>query len=363
MKGDMQTCRALTFESSTSRDLVLTLMHRGNFNYIAPFILSLKRTGFRGSTAVFTSNVDKECIEQLQDCGVIVVPFRFTGREIRQPLSRAWPLWRWFFSTSAPRAAKMWLAHAVFHLYYRRHLVYLEFLDRHVADFDRVLLADCKDVFFQSDPFAWDWTPGVHFFLEEPAHRIGDCPVHREWFRRLFGPSFIESHAQNIPACAGTTFGDMAGIRQYLDLMVTTTMQAVELDKLFGGDQGVHNYILLEKLLTNVIVHENGCGPVLTMKMMDESDWQVDAQGAVRIGDGILVPVLHQYDCFPALKARLVSSLETVSQIPISDAVPSVVRAGEVVPARSPSPAINAQSAPRELNAQPLAPAPNPLPG
>jgi hypothetical protein len=199
----------------------------------------------------------------------------------------------------------------------------------------------------------------VHFFLEEPEHRMGDCPVHREWFRRLFGPSFIESHAQRIPACAGTTFGDMAGIRQYLDLMVTVTMQAVELDKLFGGDQGVHNYILLQKLLNNVAVHENGSGPVLTMKKMKESDWQVDAQGAVLIGDGVLVPVLHQYDCFPALKARLMSSLETAGRIAVSDAVPSAVRAGDGAPARQSSPAINApgedRSAPRELNPQPLA--------
>ena len=78
------------------------------------------------------------------------------------------------------------------------------------------------------------------------------------------------------------------------------------------------------------------------------------------IGDGVLVPVLHQYDCFPALKARLMSSLETVGQIAVCDAVQSAVRAGDSALARQSSPAINAsgedRSAPRELNPQSLAP-------
>ena len=322
MKGFMQPCRTMPVQSSTSRDLVLTLMHRGDFNYIAPFVLSLKKSGYRGSTVVFTSEVDELSMAQLRSCGVIVIPFHFSGQASRQPLSRPWPLWRWFFSTGAPRPAKLWLAHAVFHLYYRRHLLYLQFLDQHAADFDRILLADGKDVFFQADPFAWNWTSGVHFFLEEAAHRMGDCPVHREWFRRLFGPSFIESHAHRIPACAGTTFGDMAGIRQYLHLMITITMQTLELDKLGGGDQAVHNYILIHKLIDNITVHENGRGPVLTMKVMKESDLLTDAQGAAVNGNGVVVPVLHQYDYFPALKARLMSTLQSPDRIAVFDTVP-----------------------------------------
>ncbi|HTV40400.1 MAG TPA: hypothetical protein VMF08_07490 [Candidatus Sulfotelmatobacter sp.] len=353
----MQTCKTMTFESSTTRDLVLTLMHHGDFNYIAPFILSLKKSGFRGSTVLFASNVDKESIEQLRGLGVIIVPFHFSGGGIRQRRSRPWPLWRWFFSTSAPRTVKIWLAHAVFHLYYRRYLLYLDFLEQHAANFDRVLLADSKDVFFQADPFAWDWTPGVHFFLEEPGHQMGDCPVHLEWFRRLFGPSFIESHRQRVPACAGTTFGDMAGIRQYLDLMVTITMQTLELGKLFGGDQGVHNYILRQKLM-NITVHENRHGPVMTMKLMKESDWQLDSQGALLNDDGGLVPVLHQYHYFPALKARLMNSLEPAGRIAFSDAVPSAVLAGGA-PARQASPATNAAGI--SVSPQPLASASNVL--
>lgn len=327
MKGNMQPCRTMTLQSSTSRDLVLTLMHRGDFNYIAPFVLSLKKSGFRGSTVVFTSDVDKESMEQLRCCGVITVPFRFSGLATRQHLSRPWPLWRWFFSTAAPRPAKRWLAHAVFHLNYRRHVLYLEFLEKHAADFDRILLADCKDVFFQLDPFAWNWTAGVHFCLEEASHRMGDDPVHREWFSRLFGPYFLDLHAQRVPACAGTTFGDMADMRQYLELMVSTSMQTLELGKLACGDQAVHNYILIQKLMSNITLHENRRGPVLTMQMMKESDLRMGAHGAVLNDDGFIVPLLHQYNYFPALQARLLSSLQPADRITFSDTIPYAVRA------------------------------------
>lgn len=119
----------------------------------------------------------------------------------------------------------------------------------------------------------------------------------------------------------------MTGIRQYLDLMITTTMQTFQLGKLWGGDQGVHNYILLQKLMSNIIVHENGRGPVLTMKMMKESALQMDAQGTVLNGDGVRMPVLHQYDYFPAIKARLISSLQTFGPIAVPESVPPAIPA------------------------------------
>lgn len=334
--------------ASTSRDVVMTIMHRGDFNYIAPFVLSLKKSGFRGSTVIFASHVDRTTIEQLHDCGVVVVPFRFSGKRCRQHLSRPWPLWRWFFSTRAPRSSKIWLAHAVFHLFYRRHILYLEFLEKHAADFNRVLTADAKDVFFQDDPFAWNWTPGLHFFLEEGHHRLGECRVHREWFRRQFGPAFIEPHVHRVPACAGTTFGDMASMRQYLNLMIATTMKTLELGKLWGGDQGIHNYILINKLMNNITVHDNRHGPVLTMSVMDESEFEFDAQGALLNDDHVVVPVLHQYDHFPALTARLMKSLENAAPIAVSDtvlAVPVVrtvptARAARAVPTARAVPAV-----------------------
>src|SRR5271169_5173565 len=94
---------------STSRDLILAALHQRNFDSVAPFVLSLKRTGFQGRTVLFVSRVNLESQEKLRQQGVIVIPFHFSGKRDRQPLARLWPLWRRYFATQASLAAKAWL--------------------------------------------------------------------------------------------------------------------------------------------------------------------------------------------------------------------------------------------------------------
>lgn len=292
-----------------ARDLILTTLYRADFAYIAPFVRSLKRTGYAGQLVVFASAVDGETCAKLRELGVSVVPFHSSGEHGRQRLARLWPLWRWYFSTRASSAAKEKLAHRVFHLHYRRHLLYLQYLREQDGRFDRVMLADARDVVFQADPFSWNPRPGVHFVLEEMQVRIGRCRFHRRWMSRQFGQAYVEQHADETVTCAGTTFGDAASILQYLQLMVATTMKARKLAKIRGGDQGIHNYLLLEKLLPNSIVHPNRRAPVLTLGAMRWDQLQFNAAGLVVGADGVPVPVLHQYDRIPELREHLLAQL------------------------------------------------------
>ena len=295
--------------NSTSRDLILATLHQRNFDAVAPFVLSLKRTGYQGRLVLFTSRVSAEAQAELRQHGVKVVPFHFSGKHDRQPLARVWPLWRWYFASGASPSAKARLAHRVLHLRYRRYLLYAEFLQQHGANFDRVLLADCTDVFFQADPFAWAWSPGVHFFMEEQGLHLGDCRLHRLWLGCQVGKEFVERHAGENISCSGTTFGDTANIREYLAQMISATMRARNLAKISGGDQAIHNYLLIEKKLKNVIVHPNRRSAVLTMGVMRMDDFQMNDQGTVLNEDRSVPPVLHQYDRLPELKNRLLASL------------------------------------------------------
>jgi hypothetical protein len=293
--------------NSTPRDLILAALHQRNFDAVAPFVLSLKRTGYQGRLVLFISRVSPAAHAELLRHGVDVMPFHFSGKRDRQPLARLWPLWRRFFASSASASAKTWLAHRVFHLRYRRYLLYAEFLQQHGADYDRVLLADSTDIFFQADPFAWDWSPGLHFFLEEEEKRLGACRLHRLWLGCQFGQEFVEHHAGETVSCSGTTFGDTASIREYLAQMVAVTMQAGNLAKISGGDQGIHNFLLIEKKLKNITVHPNRRSPVLTMGVMHAGDFQINNEGFVLNENGDVPPVLHQYDRLPELKKRLLA--------------------------------------------------------
>ena len=296
-------------QGSTPRDLILALLHRQNFNAVAPFVRSLKRTGYRGRLVMFTSQIGPDGEAELRREGVEVMPFHFSGKKDRQPLARLWPLWRWYFASGASAASKERLAHRVLHVRYRRYLLYAEYLRQHAPDYDRILLADSTDLVFQADPFAWDWTPGLHHFLEETKNRLGACRLHRLWLSCQVGPEFVELHSEEVVSCSGTTFGDTASIREYLAQMVAAMMRARNLGKISGGDQGIHNYLRLEKKLKNLAIHANRHGPVLTMGVMQPGDYQLSSAGLVLNEDGSVPPVLHQYDRLPELKKRLQNGL------------------------------------------------------
>ncbi len=293
---------------STPRDLILATLHRGEFATVEPFVRSLKRTGYAGQTVFFTSQVGSTTEAELRLNGADVVPFHFLGKRDRQPLARLWPLWRRYFASGASASAKTWLAHRVLHLRYRRYWLYAEFLRQHAADFDRVMLTDSRDVFFQADPFSWEMSPGVHCVLEEPQVRLGHCPLHRRWLGFQFGREFVKQHAERTASCSGTTFGDTASILEYLAQMKTVIMQARSLAKISGGDQGIHNFLLIEKKLKHVTIHANRRGPVLTMGVMQAGDYRLNSAGRALNDDGGVPPVLHQYDRLPELKKHLLAN-------------------------------------------------------
>jgi len=291
------------------RDIILTTLHRASFAYIAPFVLSLKSTGYTGQLAVFASTVEEETCAKLRELGATIVPFHFSGKRERQRLAWLWPLWRRCFSICTSQSTREKLAHQVLPLRYRRYLLYLQYLRYHGARFDRVMLSDAKDVVFQLDPFSWNPEPGVHFLLEEAQVRIGHCDLHRLWMSHQFGEDYVERHAEATVTCSGTTFGDTANILKYLECMVTTMMEAKDLATICGGDQGIHNYLLLEKLLPKGVVHPNRHAPVLTLGVMRWDQVRLDGHGLVVNETGAPVPVLHQYDRIPELKKHLLARL------------------------------------------------------
>jgi len=298
-------------QSSTSRDLILTLLHRQSFNAVAPFVRSLKRTGFQGRLVMFTSQVGGETEAELRKLGVDVMSFHFSGKKDRQPLARLWPIWKWYFASGASAESKARLAHRVLHVRYRRYLLYSEYLQQPGADFDRILLADSTDIIFQADPFAWEWSPGVHYFLEEAKNKLGSCKLHRLWLGCQFGSDFVDRYAQEIVSCSGTTYGDTASIRAYLSQMVAAMLRARNLAKISGGDQGIHNYVRLEKKLDNIILHPNRSGAVMTMGVMQAGDFRLNGSETVLNEDDTVPPVLHQYDRLPELKKKLQTKLAT----------------------------------------------------
>jgi hypothetical protein len=275
--------------------LILTTIHRLRAAAVAPFFLSLRRTSFRGDLVVFASGVDTESVAQLKRWGARVMPFFFPGKHVSNRAARLWWIWKRIFASDISERAKERLAHIVFHLFYRRHLLYLQFLRKHGDQYSKVFLTDCRDVFFQADPFGWNQAPGLHVFLEEEANKLGVCTHHIRWITSQFGSEMLERWTEMTVSCAGTVFGDVPGMMHYLAQMVLRTMGVKSLQAA-DGDQGVHNYLVLEGAFPRVTVHKNRRGPVMTLGPVRMSSLRFNRDGRVIDEAGVVVPVLHQYD-------------------------------------------------------------------
>ncbi|MEO8352977.1 MAG: hypothetical protein ABI680_14685 [Chthoniobacteraceae bacterium] len=291
------------------RNLILTVAHRIKFPSIKPFFRSLRRTEFSGDLVVFGSGLDAETIRQIESFGGELIRFRFPGRHVSNRAARLWGLWKPLFASRLAQRNKERLAHAVFHLFYRRHLLYLDFLRAHENDYDKILLTDCRDVFFQADPFGWDQSPGLHVFLEEESNKLGTCKHHIRWLTSAYGADTLAQWRDNTVSCAGTVFGDTESIVRYLEQMVVETMKVKTL-KEADGDQGIHNYLIHASLLSGITVHNNRCQPITTLGLVPKERLRFDPEGYLLDVDGAIVPVLHQYDRDKQLEARLLSQLE-----------------------------------------------------
>jgi hypothetical protein len=280
-----------------SRDVIFTTLYRIRFEAVAPFIFSLRHTGYNGEVVAFATMMDEEVVAKLRHHGVTVVPFTHHWRIVKR-IVRLWPLWWRVFASNASQATKEKLAHLVFHLFYRRHLLYLQFLRQNQSKYDRVFLTDSRDVYFQANPFSWNPESGLHFFLEEASNKIGESSDHVRWLKSQFGQKVLDELARETISCAGTTMGDTVSIMEYLSRMVALSMNAFSLRE-HDGDQGIHNYIFYEKILPEIIIHENRRGPVMTLGAMKPQNVRLNAQGWVINDDGQIPAVLHQYDRHP----------------------------------------------------------------
>jgi len=293
----------------STRNAIFTTLHGVSYEFVRLFIESLKQTGFKGKLIAFVSAVDEDSLTKLKSAGVWTVPFYFPGKHVRQRwCARLTPLWRLVFAGNALLPQKEKLAHILFHLYFRRHLLYLDFLRAHRTEFDRVFLTDCRDVYFQADPFSWDPEPGVHLFFEEASHIIGKCPTHRRWFMSMYGQETFSEMSNNTISCAGTTFGDTESLIKYLSLMVHYSMHIRSFEQ-HDGDQAVHNYLLHKNLIPSVCVHDNRTGPVFTMGAVPPEEIRFDERNLIVNDINQVIPVLHQYDRIKGLPESLAQKL------------------------------------------------------
>jgi len=170
-----------------------------------------------------------------------------------------------------------------------------EFLKARQGDYDRVLFADIRDTIFQSNPFAIIDGPGLFTAMEKNV--IRDCGWNTGWIRDCFSKEVLERVKPKRIVCSGVSLATMDSALQYLQayahIMNTELFRKCERN---GVDQGIHNVIVYEKLVTNVTLFTQEDGPIAHLQSGLVKPKVDGVHFEVRNRKFSAIPVVHQYD-------------------------------------------------------------------
>ncbi len=246
---------------------------------LAPFVNSLKATGYRGDLVLIVSraNIDAATIKTLESQGVILESFE---------------TWRMM-----PVC-----------IHFARYLKYLEYLIEN--PYRRIFLTDTRDVIFQADPFAGVADESLFVFAEDQSVAIGNCADNAKWVREAFGLHKLGEIRDRRISCSGTTMGSHSGIMRYLSTMIEAATRAKpESLRIDGIDQGLHNAIIHDGALKDFRLLENQ-HHVATLGHVKPDRVSLSSDGKVINADGTMSAVVHQYDYpgFEAIKAAVMKN-------------------------------------------------------
>jgi hypothetical protein len=215
-------------------------------------------------------------------------------------LTAAYPVLRIGYTREECQELRREIGKLVVHAHSSRYLQYLDFLKNQSAQYDKVMLTDVRDVCFQTDPFPRIPDNQLWMFEEEGVDTIGSSERNRCWVQATFGKNILRQITDNRVINSGITIGSFANILGYLKAMEPELLARTPV---YIPDQGIHNalaYLGAFQHLNPVIV-KNGDGPVLTVGMMQDSQFSLDDSGRLVDSVGVPYSVIHQFDRHPRL--------------------------------------------------------------
>jgi len=181
------------------------------------------------------------------------------------------------------------------------------------ARYGRVWMADVRDSYFQLDPFAMlpAGQAGFLTFKGVEDKLIRDCGWNGKWIEDCFSRSTYDRVANNQIICSGVSMGDTSSVYEYLGLMsgvISNTGAASQaLGSKFpdcernGVDQGVHNVLVHQKMIPNMVTYDHQSGPVANLQARLSTVRGMEVHNK----QNEKVAVVHQYDRVPDLQRAL----------------------------------------------------------
>ena len=166
--------------------------------------------------------------------------------------------------------------------------LFREYLRNTTIEYDFVMIADLRDVEFQSDPSLIEHSE-LDCYMEDDHFTLGSEPYNKFWIERIAaGEDCSEILTKNI-SCSGIMIGSQAGIMYYLDTLINFIDETK--NYWWGIHQGAHNWLIYnEKLKCRLIPNESS--PVYTVGLTPVTVYQHKIYNR----KFALPPIIHQHD-------------------------------------------------------------------
>ena len=170
---------------------------------------------------------------------------------------------------------------------------FLDYLEAHGDEYERVFVCDTRDLIFQSDVFApfKDCVNWLGYSTELPT--IGkERTYNYPWIEICFGKAEADKLSDKKIICAGgAAIGSTEEVKTFLESMLSTNSRK----DMLGSDQATMNYLIYNKLfpIKNLIENDVDTGEIVTNGFVKNAKTRDDK---ILRGDGGVPAVVHQYD-------------------------------------------------------------------
>lgn len=243
---------------------------RHPFRRLAPFVASIRHIAPTAVVCLIVEEVSAETIDQLRAHDIIVERSSQAGQSRMPPLAS-------------------------------RYFSYQDFLIRHGAAYDRVMLTDPASVVCQADPFAQPLP--AELVYSSAGRRIGDV----QWLCDAITQTYGDAVAANIRDCraasARATIGTSQGMQRYLSAM---TRELGGRTLVTGAaDEAVHNYVAHMRTLSGAWLDPDDRFAAVANAVPDHRLAVGDAGVLI---DGSLTPVISHWSGNPRVRQHVASA-------------------------------------------------------
>jgi len=184
--------------------------------------------------------------------------------------------------------------------------------------FSKILFCDSRDIYFQSNPFNYNYKASINFFLEDQIFE--KCEYNSDWVKRTFGENTYQFLSNKTISCGGTVLATYESMKIYLSLMESLIRKykykkrlkyflTFRRDKKGRGSDQIHsNYLIYKNIIKDYYLYNNYDGPFATVYHLKN----IKFNGANQLINEKNEPysLVHQYDKKWNLFSERVNSLK-----------------------------------------------------